>query len=334
MGEHDQLFKRAFRLPANAAGELKSVLPADVLAGLDLASLEALPGDYVDSRLRERFADALFRARFHGTPGYVFFLLEHQSTTDRWMPLRVLEEMARIWREILRHEPDRTTLPPILCVIVHHSESGWSGPRRMQELLDGAAPGGAFARYLPEVELLIDDLGLQSDAALAERPLEPFPKLVLWLLRDARVSARLAAHRGAWVGELGRLAAESSEDLVTLMRYIVLVAGDRSFEQLRDEMVRAVPASEAAMATAGERLIEEGARRGHSVGKAEGLAAGKAGGLAAGKAEGILTFLETRGLVVSADQRARILGCSDLPTLDRWLRAAVTCAEVDALFAH
>ena len=109
MGEHDQLFKRAFRLPANAAGELASVLPADVLADLDLASLEALPGDYVDQRLRERFADALFRARFRGTPGYVFFLLEHQSTSDRWMPLRVLEEMARIWREILRHEPERTT---------------------------------------------------------------------------------------------------------------------------------------------------------------------------------------------------------------------------------
>ena len=83
-------------------------------------------------------------------------------------------------------------------------------------------------------------------------------------------------------------------------------------------MVKTVPASEVAMTTVGERLLEEGARRGH----------------AASKAEGILTFLETRGLVVSADQSARILGCADLSTLDQWLRAAVTCAEVDALFAH
>jgi predicted transposase YdaD len=334
MGEHDQLFKRAFRLPANAAGELASVLPADVLADLDLASLEALPGDYVDQRLRERFADALFRARFRGTPGYVFFLLEHQSTSDRWMPLRVLEEMARIWREILRHEPDRTSLPPILCVIVHHSESGWTGPRRMQELLDGAAPGGAFARYLPEVELLIDDLGQQSDAALAERPLEPFPKLVLWALRDARVSTRLDAHGGAWAGEVGQLATVSPEDFATLLRYVMVIAGEVSFEKLRKAIVKAVPASEAAMTTVGERLLEEGARRGHAASKAEGLAAGKAEGLAAGKAEGILAILETRGLVVSADQRASIFACADAPTLDRWLRAAVTCGQVDALFAH
>ena len=94
-----------------------------------------------------------------------------------------------------------------------------------------------------------------------------------------------------------------------------------SFEKLREAIVRAVPASEGAMATVGERLLEEGARRGHAASKAEG------------KAEDILVILETRGLVVSADQRARILGCADLPTLDRWLRAAVTYAQVDALFA-
>ena len=52
MAEHDQLFKRAFRVPENVAGELASVLPAGVLAALDLTSLEAVPGDHVDARLR------------------------------------------------------------------------------------------------------------------------------------------------------------------------------------------------------------------------------------------------------------------------------------------
>ena len=146
------------------------------------------------------------------------------------------------------------------------------------------------------------------------------------VLRDARVSARLDAHGGAWAAELGRLATVSPEDFNTLLRYIALVSGVLSFEKLREAIVRAVPASEGAMATAGELLIEEGARRGHSVGKAEGKVEGKG--------EDILTIFEARGLVVSADQRARILACADLPTLDRWLRAAVTCAQVDALFAH
>ena len=61
----------------------------------------------------------------------------HQSTADHWMPLRVLDEMARIWRGLQRQEPERRSLPPILCVVVHQGESGWTGPRRMQDLFEG-----------------------------------------------------------------------------------------------------------------------------------------------------------------------------------------------------
>ena len=76
----------------------------------------------------------------------------------------------------------------------------------------------------------------------------------------------------------------------------------------------------------GYQFLDEGLRRAH----ADGTAAGKA----EGKAEGVLAVLEARGLDVSAEQRARILSCTDVPTLDRWLRAAVACTGVDALFPH
>jgi hypothetical protein len=154
------------------------------------------------------------------------------------------------------------------------------------------------------------------------RPLAAFPKLVLWALRDGRAAARLNLHLPVWAPLLDRLAREVPEDARTLLRYLLLVAGDEFVKDLERELVRVAPATEVAMGTVAERLIETG--------RVEGLAKGRA----AGRAEGVLAVLSARGLPVSDEQRAQVLACADLAILDGWLRTAVTCSETAALFAH
>jgi hypothetical protein len=52
------------------------------------------------------------------------------------------------------------------------------------------------------------------------------------------------------------------------------------------------------------------------------------------KSQDILTVLETRGVLVDSEQRERIRACTDLDTLQRWLRKAATAASTDELFAE
>jgi len=75
-------------------------------------------------------------------------------------------------------------------------------------------------------------------------------------------------------------------------------------------------------------------RKHYSVGKAEGRVEGKAEGRVEGKAEALVAILEARGLTVGAEERLRIFDCTDLTTLDRWLRQAVAIRSVAELFAH
>jgi hypothetical protein len=67
------------------------------------------------------------------------------------------------------------------------------------------------------------------------------------------------------------------------------------------------------------------------------LAEGEAAGLLKGKVEGKISssfaILAARGLVVDAEARARIEGCTDLATLDRWLVRAVTAASAAEVVA-
>jgi predicted transposase YdaD len=112
-------------LPENAAGELSAVLPRAVLEAIDIGSLALVHSDeLVDRWLDTRFRDARFRTSFRGVTGYIWFLVEHQSAPDDRMVLRVLDYLVRSWMELLRLEPNRKTLPPVVCVIVHHGESG------------------------------------------------------------------------------------------------------------------------------------------------------------------------------------------------------------------
>jgi hypothetical protein len=55
-------------------------------------------------------------------------------------------------------------------------------------------------------------------------------------------------------------------------------------------------------------------------------------GKAEAKAEAVVTVLETRGLVLSAEDRARITACTDLDQLDAWVRRVGSVTTVSELF--
>ena len=66
-------------------------------------------------------------------------------------------------------------------------------------------------------------------------------------------------------------------------------------------------------------------------GRAEAEAKGRAEGEAEGKAEALLQVLALGGIAVDATQQARIMGCRDLPTLNRWLECMLSVSSVDDL---
>lgn len=69
-------------------------------------------------------------------------------------------------------------------------------------------------------------------------------------------------------------------------------------------------------------------RRALEASRAEGEALGRA----EGEAAALLLVLGARGFVVSQLHRQRVLACSDLTTLGRWIEVAATAASIDEVF--
>ncbi len=78
-----------------------------------------------------------------------------------------------------------------------------------------------------------------------------------------------------------------------------------------------------------EKLFSEEHCRSYDRGKADGEASGEI----KGEAKALILILKRRGLAITDEQQRRVVACTDLATLERWLDRALSAASVEELFA-
>jgi len=327
-GPHDLFARFTFGHPERAAAELRAVLPAHVVSELDWSSLRRESGSVVDPELRETESDLLFTARLReGRPLLLYVLLEHQSSVDQWMALRMLRYVVRQVEHWRQEHPESTMLPVILPLVMYHGPEGaWSAPRRVEDLFDLPGKGEQRERWqalVPRFEYLLDDLTAERAEALMARPGPPLARLAWLVLRYGR-TAELAHRLPDWTALFAQVhaAPDGTENLVVVIHYLLLI-GDKGIRRAAGQVLHSVMdarQAEALMRSYGETLIERGLRR--------GLKQGLEQGRLQGRAESIVQILAARRVDVGDEARQRILACTDAATLDRWFERALNATSI------
>ncbi|MBK7578654.1 MAG: Rpn family recombination-promoting nuclease/putative transposase [Myxococcales bacterium] len=312
--------------PSRSATTLRLLLPAEVSALIDWSTLRVEPTSVVDAALADTRSDVLFSARLDDRELYLYLLLEHQSTADAWMPLRLLGYMLRIWEGYLETHPDAKKLPAVVPMLLSHSEGGWSAPLAFQELLDlDEALAAALETCIPSFQPLHDDLTRTESEDLHRRSMTALGRLSLFCLDRARRSSDLLTELARWRGTVeDALAAPNGvAALGAVLRYI-LEASETTPEQVRQLTRQLGPRGEEAFMTGAQILRAEAEAKG----KAEGEAKGKAEGEAKGKAEVLIKLLELRFGGVPDAAVTRILN-APMTDLDRWVERFITATTLD-----
>src|SRR5689334_25204668 len=95
---HDSMFKWAFESPPDAAALLHELLPPAVREVIAWETLHDASGSFVDVTLGAGHSDLLFEARLRTSArSLAYLLIEHQSTEDPSMPLRMLTYQTQLW---------------------------------------------------------------------------------------------------------------------------------------------------------------------------------------------------------------------------------------------
>ncbi|WP_407660087.1 Rpn family recombination-promoting nuclease/putative transposase [Hyalangium gracile] len=329
-----------FGQPERAAAELRAVLPPHVVSGVEWSTLKREPSSVVDPELRETESDLLFSARFSGGRPLLFYvLLEHQSSVDRWMALRMLRYVVRQLEHWRKEHPGSALLPVIIPLVLYHGPGGgWSAPRRMEELFDVPGEGEVLEGWnalVPRFEYLLDDLTTEREESLLARPGPPVVRLSLLALVYGR-SEDLVQRLPGWAALVAQVHSSPNgvDDLNVVFHYLLRVADDAAQDATVGMLKSAVGAqrAEELMTTWFDKHFEHWRQKvrleAQAEGRAEGKAEGKAEGEAKGKAESVLRILAARGIPVDEQSRQRILSCKDLETLDRWFDEALKATSL------
>jgi predicted transposase/invertase (TIGR01784 family) len=136
---HNNLFHYALSHAQAARDLMQTHLPVDLVAALDLDSLELQKDTFVDEELRESYSDLLYSVQFvdqdgQRGQGQVYLLLEHKSQSDPMTCFQLLRYIVRIWEQRQR---SGQTLCPVFPLVIYHGQEAWSAPVSLEELIGG-----------------------------------------------------------------------------------------------------------------------------------------------------------------------------------------------------
>src|SRR5579883_296405 len=171
----DRSIREQLQHPENLRDLLADALP-DLVAGFDFSQVERLPHDFLLEDWRGRESDLLFRIPYRGEAGeqwvLVCVLIEHQSTADPRMPLRMLLYTVLFWEREWKAWEDRKPprpdfrLTPVVPIVFHTGQRPWSSPRALVDLLGGPE---VFRRFAPQYQPLFWDLAERQPEELVRQ---------------------------------------------------------------------------------------------------------------------------------------------------------------------
>ena len=118
---HDAVFRQMLMHQAVAKDFLQLYLPAPFLAICELDSLQLVSGSFVEEDLRASYSDILYSLRTRHGPGYVYALIEHQSTPDKLMAFRLLRYAQAAMQRHL--DAGHDTLPLVVPILFYQGEA-------------------------------------------------------------------------------------------------------------------------------------------------------------------------------------------------------------------
>jgi predicted transposase/invertase (TIGR01784 family) len=119
---HDHYFKSMMVKPKIIKEFFQQYLPVEIKNLLNFATIKHQNSSYISDELKKQEADLLFSVKMNNNqPGYIYILLEHQSTPDKFLAFRILKYMVSIMEDHLKKNKNQEL--PVIYPLVFYTGS-------------------------------------------------------------------------------------------------------------------------------------------------------------------------------------------------------------------
>ncbi|MBA8198740.1 Rpn family recombination-promoting nuclease/putative transposase [Citrobacter freundii] len=260
---HDAVFKTFLRHPETARDFLDIHLPASLRTLFDLSTLKLESESFIDADLRSRYSDVLWSLHTREGDGYVYVVIEHQSSADPHMAFRLLRyAMAAMQRHL---DAGHKELPLVIPMLFYH---GCRSPYPyslcwLDAFADPVAAKQLYASAFPLVDITV----APDDDIMAHR------RMALLELMQKHIRQRDLMGLVEQLSTLLLTGCTNDTQLQAMFNYILQSGDESRFTEFMQEMTQRIPQHKERLMTIAERLrldgVQEGLQQGLQQGKQE-----------------------------------------------------------------
>ncbi len=123
---HDKLTRKLLESRPTVLALLRRHLPPEVMDKLDLTTLKACKEIAINRDWKLSQNDIVLSCQVKNKKGsYVYLLIEHQSTPDRFMPARMLHYKMNVLSKYLGGTVKREKLPNVFGLVLYHGQKAY-----------------------------------------------------------------------------------------------------------------------------------------------------------------------------------------------------------------
>lgn len=257
---HDAVFKKMMTHPEIAQDFLKIHLPESLCKLCDLTTLKLESTTFIEDDLKTYYSDVLWSLKTREGEGYIYCVIEHQSTAVPHMAFRLM----RYATAAMQHHLDsgNKTLPLVIPMLFYHGEQS-PYPFSLNWLDEFDDPHLARQLYTEAFPLV--DITIISDDEIMQHKRIALLELMQKHIRDRDL-----------MGLVDRLVSllitgtANDSQLHTLFNYLVQYGDASRFSDFIHDVARRIPHHKEKLMTIAERLRQEG----HHTGRQKGLQEG------------------------------------------------------------
>ncbi|HFO2533874.1 TPA: Rpn family recombination-promoting nuclease/putative transposase [Yersinia enterocolitica] len=297
---HDALFKVFLTHPETARDFLDVHLPPALRQACDLNTLRLESGSFIEENLRAYYSDVLYSLKAGQGDGYIYALIEHQSTPDKHIGLRMMRYAIAAMQRHLDAGNDK--LPLVIPILFYHGQVT-PYPYSMNWLHAFSEPELAEQLYSHDFPL-VDVTVISDDEIMTHR------RMAILELLQKHVRQRDLAELLEQLVTLLLAGYTNNEQLTSLMNYMLQVGDTAAPENFIRELARRSPQHEEVLMTIAQKLEQKGIEKGRQEGLQEGRLEGRQEGVFEGKLE------VARSMLASGLDRAMVMKMTGLTADD------------------
>ena len=241
----DRSARWLFQYTHNVQGLLE-IVAAELVGSIDFSRLVPLNRRFISDTLREQESDIVFSVPFRrGSKTeelLIYILIEHQSTVDVTMGIRVLSYMTELWTAQRRvWESDNIPrserrLRLILPIVFYTGEQRWNTPLTLAGIMDIPEE---LSRFVPTFDTLFLNVKETDETTLTKTD-HPFGWLLTVLQKENADKAAMQRALERAMSHLNTLEALEAEQKQQALIYLLLLILHRRPADEHQELITVV----------------------------------------------------------------------------------------------